>query len=76
MAKRRVNYTRQILSESGFEIERLRMINIGAADARPFVEHIKNMIETVRNLGPNPLNQADASPEAISDAMIKQEIQP
>jgi coenzyme F420-reducing hydrogenase delta subunit len=71
MAKRRVNYTRQILSESGFEIERLRMINIGAADARPFVEHIKNMIETVRNLGLNPLNQADAS----SDAVIKQEIQ-
>jgi len=72
MAKRRVNYTRQILSEAGFEIERLRMINIGAADARSFVEHIKNMIETVRNLGPNPLNQADASP----DAMIEQEIQP
>jgi len=72
MAKRRVNYTLQILSEAGFEIERLRMINIGAADARPFVEHIKNMIETVRNLGPNPLNQVDAS----SDAMIEQEIQP
>ena len=76
MAKRRVNYCRQLLSEAGFEKERLRMINIGAADARPFVEHVKNMIETVRNLGPNPLNQADASPEAISDAMIEQEIQP
>ena len=76
MAKRRVNYTRQMLSEAGFEKERLRMINIGAADAHPFVEHIKNMIETVRNLGPNPLNQADASPEAIPDAMTEQEIQP
>jgi coenzyme F420-reducing hydrogenase delta subunit len=71
MAKRRVNYTRQILSEAGFEEERLRMINIGAADARPFVEHIKNMIETVRNLGPNPINQVDIS----SDTMIEQEIQ-
>lgn len=75
MAKRRVNYTRQILSEAGFEMERLRMINIGAADARHFVEHIKNMIETIRNLGPNPLHQADASP-SIPDAMIEQEIQP
>jgi F420-non-reducing hydrogenase iron-sulfur subunit len=75
MAKRRVNYTRQILSEAGFEMERLRMINIGAADARPFVEHIKNMIQTIRNLGPNPLKQADAS-SAIPDAMIEQEIQP
>jgi coenzyme F420-reducing hydrogenase delta subunit len=75
MAKRRVNYSRQILSEAGFEMERLRMINIGAADARPFVEHIKNMIETIRNLGPNPLHQADASPSVL-DAMIEQEIQP
>jgi len=71
MAKRRVNYTRQILSETGFEFERLRMINIGAADARPFVEHIKNMIETVRDLGPNTINCADTS----SDVLIEQEIQ-
>ena len=72
MAKRRVNYTRQILWEAGFEKERLRMINIGAADARPFVAHIKNMIETIRNLGPNPLTLADATTEE----MIEQEIQP
>jgi coenzyme F420-reducing hydrogenase delta subunit len=72
MAKRRVNFTRKLLSEAGFEMERLRMINIGAADARPFVEHIKNMIETVRNLGPNPLNQDKTS----FDALTKQEIQP
>lgn len=71
MAKRRVNHTRQILSEAGFEEERLRMINIGAADARPFVDHINNMIETIRNLGPNPLASADASPEE----MIEQETQ-
>jgi coenzyme F420-reducing hydrogenase delta subunit len=67
MAKRRVNHTRQILAEAGFKQERLRMINIGAADARPFVDHINHMIETIRNLGPNPL--------ALADAMIEQEIQ-
>lgn len=67
LAKRRVNYTRQILSEAGFQEERLRMINIGAADARPFVEHITDMIETVRSLGPNPLNQAAATPPADRD---------
>ena len=75
MAKRRVNYTRRILSEAGFEQERLRMINVGAPDAHPLVRHIKNMIETIRNLGPNPLHQADASPSVL-DAMIEQEIQP
>jgi coenzyme F420-reducing hydrogenase delta subunit len=72
MAKRRVNYTRQLLSEAGFEKERLRMINIGAADARPFVAHIKNMVETIQSLGPNPLNQVEAADE---DIMTEQEIQ-
>ena len=57
MAKRRVNYTRKILSESGFEPDRLRMVNIGAADARRFVDIVKDMIETVRALGPNPMAQ-------------------
>jgi F420-non-reducing hydrogenase iron-sulfur subunit len=59
IAKRRVNYTRKILSESGFEMERLRMVNISAAMARPFVEIIKDMVETIRKLGPNPLKQTD-----------------
>ena len=72
MAKRRVNHTRKILSEAGFEKERLRMINIGAADARPFVDHIKHMIETIRNLGPNPLTQAGA----CAGEMTEQEIEP
>jgi coenzyme F420-reducing hydrogenase delta subunit len=57
MAKRRVNYTRKILFEAGFEPDRLRMVNIGAADARRFVDIVKDMIETVRALGPNPMAQ-------------------
>ena len=68
MAKRRVNHTRQILSEAGFEKERLRMINIGAADARLFIESVNDMIETVRKLGPNPMRQTDPS--------AKQELHP
>ena len=56
IAKRRVNYTRELLTESGLEKERLRMVNIGAADARPFAEIIRDMVETIRKLGPSPLN--------------------
>ena len=55
IAKRRVNYARELLSESGLEMERLRMVNIGAADARPFAEIIQDMVETIRKLGPSPL---------------------
>jgi coenzyme F420-reducing hydrogenase delta subunit len=69
-AKRRVNYTRGILTEAGFEKERLRMVNIGAADARRFVEIIKDMIETVRNLGPSPVKPAR------TQKSMKQEIHP
>jgi coenzyme F420-reducing hydrogenase delta subunit len=69
MAKRRVNYTRGILEEAGFEPERLRMVNIGAADARHFVDIVKDMIETVRGLGPNPMAQTR------TQQSLKQEIQ-
>lgn len=59
MAKRRTNYTRALLAEAGFEKERLRMINIGAADARLFVENVNDMIDTVRAFGPNPMRPAE-----------------
>ena len=58
IAKRRVNYTRDILSESGIEKERLRMVNIGAADARPFAQIVQDMVETVRKLGPIQVTQS------------------
>ena len=51
-AKRRVNYTGDILAESGIEKERIRMVNVGASDARPFANHINDMVETIRKLGP------------------------
>ena len=54
-AKRRVNYTKGLLKEIGIEPERLRMVNVSAAMARPLAEIITDMTETVRRLGPNPL---------------------
>lgn len=56
LAKGRVGYTQTILHESGLEYERIRMINISAAMARPFVDQINDMIETVKKIGPNPLS--------------------
>ena len=55
MAKRRVNYARELLSESGLESERLRMVNISAFQATRFAETVKGMVATVRKLGPNPV---------------------
>ena len=56
-ARRRVDYTRDMLEEIGLEKERLRMVNISAAMARPLADTITDMVETVRKLGPNPLKQ-------------------
>ena len=52
LAKRRVNSIRVVLAEAGIEAERLRMVNVSASMARPLVEYIKEMVETVRKLGP------------------------
>jgi len=62
-AKRRVNYIREMLSEIGFEKERLRMVNVSAAMGRPLADIITDMVETVRKLGPNLLRQKDISKE-------------
>jgi F420-non-reducing hydrogenase iron-sulfur subunit len=51
-AKRRVNYTKGLLAELNVEADRVRMVNLGAADARPFAGAVKDMVETVKKLGP------------------------
>jgi F420-non-reducing hydrogenase iron-sulfur subunit len=61
LAKGRVGYTRSFLSEAGLEEERIRMVNISAAMARPFIDHINDLIETLKKLGPSPLNKINQS---------------
>jgi len=58
IAKRRVNYTRELLTESGLEMERLRMVNVSAANAPLFKKVVDDMVETVRKLGPSRLKSA------------------
>jgi F420-non-reducing hydrogenase iron-sulfur subunit len=52
LAKRRVNSIRTVLAEAGIDAERLRMVNVSAAGARPLVAYIREFVETVSNLGP------------------------
>ena len=60
-AKRRVNYTRDLLLEIGLEKDRIRMVNISAAMARPLADTITDMVQTVRKLGPNPIKHTGPS---------------
>jgi coenzyme F420-reducing hydrogenase delta subunit len=59
-AKRRIEKVRQVLDEIGLGGERLSMVNLSAAMAPAFVERVREMVETVTRLGPNPLRAAAA----------------
>lgn len=54
LAKRRVKSAGTLLSEAGIEINRIRMVNVSAASSHKFVEYVKEMVETVKILGPSP----------------------
>jgi F420-non-reducing hydrogenase iron-sulfur subunit len=54
-AKRRIEAGRRTLDEIGLGRERLRMVNLSASEAPTFVARIRDMVETVSSLGPNPL---------------------
>jgi coenzyme F420-reducing hydrogenase delta subunit len=54
-AKLRVEHVREILDQIGVGAKRLRMVNLSSAMAPTFVESVREMVETVTALGPNPL---------------------
>jgi Coenzyme F420-reducing hydrogenase, delta subunit len=62
-AKKRVSAIRDILQESGIEKERLRMVNISAAMATNLAAVINEMVNTIKELGPNPIRQTNNGPE-------------
>jgi F420-non-reducing hydrogenase iron-sulfur subunit len=57
-AKKRSEYLREMLDQIGVGKERLRMVNLSAAMAPTFVERVKEIVETVKGLGPNPLRKS------------------
>ena len=66
-ARRRVNAVREILKESGLEPDRLRMVNLSASMAKPLVDYMIEMVETVKKLGPSPVKNKNLQikPEII-----------
>jgi coenzyme F420-reducing hydrogenase delta subunit len=57
-AKNRIAHIRDLLNDVGVGSERLKMVNLSAAMAPTFVERVREMVETVTKLGPNPLKKA------------------
>jgi coenzyme F420-reducing hydrogenase delta subunit len=54
-ARKRTDRIRSILDEIGLGAERLKMVNLSDVMASAFVDHVKEVMETIRTLGPNPL---------------------
>ena len=54
-ARRRVNAVKKILKEIGLEPERLHMVNLSSAMAKPLVDSMTEMVNTVKQFGPSPI---------------------
>ncbi len=53
-AQQRVDYVRGLLAEIGLEDERVCMVNVSAAMGVRFAELATELVEAVKELGPNP----------------------
>jgi F420-non-reducing hydrogenase iron-sulfur subunit len=56
-ARKRTDRIRSILDEIGLGSERLKMVNLSDAMASAFVQHMHEIMETIKALGPNPLGK-------------------
>jgi coenzyme F420-reducing hydrogenase delta subunit len=61
-AKRRVEYTRQLLTSIGLEGQRLQMINLSSAMGGQFAFAAAEITAEVRRMGPNPLGSTEPEP--------------
>ena len=57
-ARKRTDRIREMLAEIGIGEDRLRMVNLSAAESPTFVRSVQEMVDTVRSLGPSPLKGA------------------
>ncbi len=53
-ARKRIEYVKKILDETGVGGDRLEMYNMSAAQGPRFVEVAEEMAERIKNMGPNP----------------------
>lgn len=60
-AMRRSSLLKRLLPDLGLEADRFRLEWIAASEPQKYVDVIKQMIETVRRLGPSPLKRSNPS---------------
>jgi F420-non-reducing hydrogenase iron-sulfur subunit len=63
-AARRVAFVRQLLEEIGIEPQRLAMVTMSAGMGTRFAQIAGEFTETIRKLGPNPVNASKTNQAA------------
>jgi F420-non-reducing hydrogenase iron-sulfur subunit len=63
-ARKRTDRIREVLDEIGLGGARLQMVNLSDSMASAFVQHIQEIMEQIRALGPNPLGQPEKKESA------------
>jgi F420-non-reducing hydrogenase iron-sulfur subunit len=56
-ARRRITVLKAILKQLGFEEERIKIRWVSASEGQRFADTIKEMVEDLKKLGPNPMQQ-------------------
>jgi F420-non-reducing hydrogenase iron-sulfur subunit len=60
-ARKRVEYLKHLLDESGIGGERIALYNMSSAQGQRFAEVAREMTEKIRSLGPNPAKKMSGS---------------
>ena len=58
MAKRNVEYVKEILNTIGISPERVQMFNCSAAEGQRFQNEVSRVSEIIGNIGSNPIKKA------------------
>ena len=61
-ARARVGQAQKILDLIGTGGQRVRMFNLSSSEAPRFTEYVREMTETIKSLGPNPIKTAGPQP--------------
>lgn len=60
-AKKRVQYVKEVLEQIGIEPERVEMFNLSSGEGPRFAEIAREMVETIKKLGPSPIKLKKAA---------------
>jgi len=64
-AKRRITLLKKYLEQMGMSPDRLRLEWISAAEGEKFAKVIRDMVENLKEIGPNPMKKISNVPEEV-----------